>query len=200
MSDRDCARGDRGRGDGVRWESLFADLEGEFDAAQAAERAAELADRSRREVALVGLADRMRPAIGHQVRVLARGSGALTGTLREVGPDWLLLAETAGRQALVAGRAVMTVAGLGALTATPGSEGLVGARLNLRYALRGLARDRAPVALILVDGTTVGGTLDRVGLDHVELAEHAQGEARRVGTVRQVLAVPLTALAVVRST
>jgi hypothetical protein len=52
--------------------------------------------------------------------------------------------------------------------------------------------------LTLIDGSTAAGTLDRVGADFVEVAEHAQGEPRRHDAVRAVRAYPLTSLAVVR--
>jgi hypothetical protein len=63
-----------------------------------------------------------------------------------------------------------------------------------------LARDRAGVSVVLRDASTLSGTLDRVGADHVDVAEHAPGEARRAAAVRQVRVVPLMALALLRST
>lgn len=191
---------DDGEAAGMRWDDLFADLEGELEALERAELAGEVADRTRREQALLSLVDRLRTASGALVTVRSLGGHATTGRVREVGPDWLLLVQPAGhQQALLATGAVVTVTGLGAATATPGWEGEVARRLDLRWALRGLARSRTGVRLLLGDGSTLAGTLDRVGRDHVELAEHPPGELRRARAVRAVVTVPLTALSVVLS-
>jgi len=182
----------------MRWDELFADLEAQFDEAAATDLAAEVTDRSRRERSVLRLVDRLRPVIGQPLTVRLVGAGVTEGQLTAIGPDWLLLAELGGREALVATRAVLWVGGLAAQTAVPRAEGQVAARLDLAYALRGVVRDRSGVALTLIDGSTTAGTLDRVGVDFVEVAEHAPGEARRPDAVRAVRAYPLTALAVVR--
>jgi hypothetical protein len=183
----------------VRWEALFADLEAQAEQLAAAELQAEVADRTRREQALLGLVDRLREAAGHPLGVTVWGAGVVHGRLLDAGPDWLLLEETGARDVLVALAAVLGVAGVGARSAVPGSEGEVGRRLDLRWALRGLARDRAGVSVVLRDGSALSGTLDRVGADHVDVAEHAPGEPRRAAAVRQVRMVPLTAIALLRS-
>jgi hypothetical protein len=183
----------------MRWQALFDDLEAQLAAADAAGLSAEVADRTRRETGLLRVADRLRPAEGHPVTVALGTVGNVHGRLLDSGPDWLLLEEHGAREALVPLAAVLGVTGLGARAETPGSEGEVGRRLDLRWALRGLARSRAGVALVLHDGSVVTGTLDRVGADHVDLAEHAPGEARRPADVRQVRLVPLPALTLVRS-
>ena len=175
-----------------RWEDLFGDLAAQAEQAEADELAAEVSDRSRREHALLTLGDRLRPAVGTSVAVTCVGAGPVRGVLRDVGPDWLLLEG----EVLVATAAVLGVSGLGARAEVGTSE--VDARLDLRWALRGLARDRSGVRLVLVDGTALAGTIDRVAADHLDLAEHPEGEARRAGAVRQVRLVPLSALAVVR--
>jgi hypothetical protein len=181
----------------VRWRALFDDLEGQLDAAQAAELAAEVADRSRREAALQSLAERVQAAVGTPLQVHLLGAAALRGRLTDCGPGWLLLDVDGGAEVLVALPAVAGLVGLGARTALV-DDSAVGRRLDLRWALRGIARDRAAVTVGLRDGTLLTGTLDRVGLDHVDLAEHGLGEVRRAAAVRQVRLVPLDAVALMR--
>jgi hypothetical protein len=182
----------------MRWDELFNDLEAQFDEAERADFAAEVTDRSRREVSLLRLVDRLRPVIGQRLTLRLVGAGAIEGQLSTLGPDWLLLAEVGGREALVAAHAVLSIGGLAAQTAVPHGEGQVAVRLDLAYALRGIVRDRSGVALTLIDGSTASGTLDRVGADFVEVAEHPLGEPRRHDAVRAVRAYPLTSLVVVR--
>jgi hypothetical protein len=181
-----------------RWQRLFGDLEAEADAAERTALTLEVADRARAEFGRIRLVDRLRGATGHPVRCHVLGAGAIAGVLVDVGPDWLLLAEPAG-ESVVRIDAIGSVAGLGGYSAAPGSEGVVAARLDLRYALRRLARERAPVRVVLTDGTAVGGTFDRVGADFAELAEHHADEARRAPAVWQVRTVPIGAIAVVRA-
>jgi hypothetical protein len=182
----------------MRWDGLFADLEAQAEALANAERAAEVDERTRGEVGALGVLDRARGAIGADLRLRLDGAHTVTGRLVRVGADWLLLDEGSGREALVAVAGVIGVRGLSRLSGAPGSAGAVESRLGLRQALRGVARDRSPVRLLLRDGTTVEATIDRVGADFVEVAGHAPGEARRRQDVREVELVPLSALVAVR--
>lgn len=182
----------------MRWEALFADLEAQAAALQSAERSAEFEERTRVETGRLTLLDRLRPAVGAAVRVRTRGAGPVTGTIRQVGSEWLLLDEGSGREAVVALPAVTSIAGLGRLSAVPDTMGVVQSRLGLRYVLRGIARDRSALRVQLVDECVIDGTLDRVGADFLEFALHAPGESRRRAEVREVLVVALSAVAVLR--
>jgi hypothetical protein len=182
----------------VRWERLFDDLEAQVETAGQRDLATEIADRTRREVARIRLADRLRAARGHEVSCRVLGAGSVAGRVAGVGPEWVLLVESTGCEALVPLAGLTSVGGLGLRSTVPGTEGLVGARLGLGHVLRGIARDRSPVGVTLVDGSALGGTVDRVGSDFVEVAEHGPGEPRRPLDVHAVRSIPFTGLAVVR--
>jgi hypothetical protein len=183
----------------MRWQQLFADLEAQFEAERDAVDRAEVASRTRFEVGALRLAERLRGAEGAAVLLTCRGAGQVTGTLAEVGVDWLLLTDDAGRDCLVAASAVRAVGGLGRRTAVVEEAGVARVRLDLRRALRGLARDRAPVQVVLDEGTVVTGTIDRVGADYVEMAEHPSDLHRRAGSVQGVRTVVLDAVVLVRT-
>jgi hypothetical protein len=182
----------------MRWDELFADLDAQVEALQVAERSAEIEDRTRYESGQLALVDRLRPAIGGQVRLRCAGGVAISGRLDRVHPEWLLLVESTGREALVAGAAVRSIGGLGPWSGTPGARSQVDVRLGLRYALRTIARDRSVVRIQLHGGDALDGTLDRVGADFVELAEHPPGEFRRRTEVTGFVTVPHSAIVAVR--
>ena len=184
----------------MRWDALFADLEAQMHAANAPDE--EVAGLVRAEVGRTELADRLRGQLGAAVALQLADGQWLRGTVVEAAPQWLLLAESEGAQhpggpeALVPLTALDRVSGLTRAVAAPAGE--VERRLGLGAALRGLARDRAPVVLLLRSGP-LPGTVDRVGADHLDLAAHPAGEARRAGLVTDVVAVPFAALLAVRS-
>lgn len=180
----------------MRWDDLFADLEGQLAQAEAAELAGEVADRTRREEALLRITDRLTPVVGAELTLECWGAGPVSGTLSDVGPDWLLLAERGRREVLVAQQAVLSV--VGATSHSEPTVSQVWRALDLLWALRGLARSRTAVQVVLRDGTSRTGTLDRVGADYAELADHPAGEQRRGAVVRQVVLLPTTAISVVR--
>jgi hypothetical protein len=183
----------------MRWDELFRDLEAQLEAAGSAELDAEVADRTRREAAGLALVDRARAAAGARVAARVLGAGPVEGVLREVGSEWLLLAEDGGGEVVLPLAALQSLRGLSRWTGAPGSGGQVFARLGLASALRGVARDRVAVSVCLVDGSVLTGTLDRVGADFVELSAHGAGEPRRRDDVTSVRTVPFAAIALVRS-
>jgi len=178
----------------VRWDRLFDDLEAQLAEAADLDLDAEIADRTRRELATVTLVDRVRASVGRHLEIHADGAGTVRGELVRAGPDWLLL-DDAGRSRVVAVAAVSAASGLADHLLAPAGE--VAARLDLRYLLRGLARDRATVGVTTRDGMHRWGTIDRVGADHLDLAEHPADTQRRPADVRAVRAIALAGLAVV---
>jgi hypothetical protein len=182
----------------MRWDGLFSDLEAQAEQLDRLERAAEIDERARIEVGKVRLVDRLRPALGTMLRLRCVADVSVTGALRQVGPDWLLLDEGPNRETVVVLATVVSVAGLGRLSGPPQAGSVVSSRLALGHVLRGIARDRSPVRINLTDGSLAEGTIDRVGADFAELAAHGAGELRRRAEVREVLALPTAALVALR--
>jgi len=172
----------------MRWQQLFTDLESRFDDLASEAEDEEMPTRERLAQGETSAVERLRGAIGIRIRVVT-GVSRLAGELLQVGPDWLLLEESPGRELLVPIRSVTGVEGLLARTGTATTG--IGGRLDLRFALRGLARDRSPLGVFTTGGTEVNGTIDRVGADYVEVALHAAWEPRRSSVVRSVMLVPL---------
>jgi hypothetical protein len=184
----------------VRWERLFDDLEAQLELAQGEEFAAEVSDRTRRELARVPLFDRLHRSIGTPIELTVAGAGPLRGAVCRVGQGWLLVDMTSGPQALVSELAILAVSGLPIATGESAAMGVVESRLDLGYVLRAVARDRAQVTVVLTDGSRYVGTVDRVGADFVDLAEHPIGEPRRAEAVSALRTLPFAALALVRAT
>lgn len=179
----------------MRWDRLFDDLEAQLALDEVREQDAEVADRTRRERALIDVHTRLLANVGSEGIGLRLRGRVVTGRLAEVGPDWALVEAAPGRPVLVALPAVRAVSGIGPGARTPS---VVARRLGLASALRAVSRDRAVVEVCDVDGQAATGTVDVVGADHLLLAEHASDETRRSANVTGRLLVPFWSLASVR--
>jgi hypothetical protein len=176
----------------MRWERLFADLEARLEAEEKAIQEGEVADLIRAEYGQLALRDRLQAHLG-EVLTWSLGSGdpCLTGELLDVGADWVLIRGALG-EALIPIAAVQYIGGLS--RAAHPEPGEVARRLGLSVVLRGLARDRAVVAVQLPGDRWVSGTIDRVGADHLDLAVHAEDVPRRGDAVLEVRCLPIQAI------
>ena len=93
----------------MRWQQLFADLEAQLEAQEVRELALEVADRTRRERALLGMPERLLGHRGRALQLRLLGGQVLAGEVVDVGLDWCLLAEEGGRSALVPTSALLTL-------------------------------------------------------------------------------------------
>jgi hypothetical protein len=181
----------------MRWDALFADLEGMAAGEWLRERDAEIAERTRAELGRVRLVDRLRAVADRAsagdhadvaVRMLA--AGTLRGEITRVTDDWFLLV-TPSYEWVVAIDAVLGLSGLPPAARTPESQSAVAAGLGWAAAWRVLARDRTSVHVVRRDSGTVTGVPGRVGHDFVELSDDD-------GMGRVVEVVPHSAIAAVR--
>ena len=168
----------------MRWQSLFDDFEAQIERHELAEVESEVTERTRAERASVLLAERLLAHHGETLRLGFPG-GSLSGRVVDVAPQWVVVNDGRG-DVLVPTASVASVAGLGRATSMPPSQ--VMRRLGLAHALRALSRDRASVRIASVAGVFTG-TIDRVGADHLDLAEHPVDELRRESAVRSVVAL-----------
>lgn len=191
----------------MRWERLFADLEARLAHEEARELELDVAERVRAERARTRLADRVAAVLERPRRLVLRleGAGVLEGEVSDLGADWLLLRESpraagpaSGRESLVPLDAVLDVRGL-PWSVDP-RPGVAMRRYGIGTALRALSRDRALVRVVDRTGATFVGTIDRVGADHLDLAEHAVEAARREVEVYGVRTLRAGALACVSAT
>ncbi|XVX19280.1 hypothetical protein ACQP1U_13290 [Actinomycetota bacterium] len=178
----------------MRWERLFEDLEGQLEAQARDERDAEVAERVRRERAAVTLLERFAAARGATVEVALGTGERVAGSVADLGADWVLLTDAVGRPMLVPIATMLAVTGLPPRVADPG----VARRFGLGVALRGLGRDRTVVTVTDLAGGQASGTIDAVGADALDLAEHARDEPGRASAVRRRRTVPFGVIAVVR--
>ncbi|MEO7070103.1 MAG: hypothetical protein ABI131_06380 [Nostocoides sp.] len=173
----------------MEWEGLFADLEAQWEAQERRELDAEVADRTRRERALVDLTARLAAHRTGSVTLRLRAGDPLTGVIVDVGDGWLAMTRPRG-STLVALAAVVGVEGL----TSRSQEAAAARRFGLGHALRGLSRDRATVTVLDVAGGQTTGTIDAVGSDHLEISLHHGDEPRREPNVRSRRAIPFAAV------
>lgn len=180
----------------MRWDQLFADLEGQARGIEDLEREAEITDQVRVELGQTTLLNRLRAQDQQPVTLIVDGAGRIQGDLAQVGADWLLL--QAPHELIVPVAALIGASDLPAAAVSPDGVSLIASRLRLTAALRAVAIDRCAVTVTLRSGDTVIGTPDRVGADFIDLAVHERGEAPRRSSVRTRLTLAFAAIATVR--
>jgi len=194
----------------VRWQNLFDDLESQLETELGAEEVDLLAEEERLRLGRLSLRDRIRalheatPA--SPLGLTLRGGDRVALTLAAIGRDWLAGELDAGilRSAIVPFSAVVSLDPVGAqlaaslrAEATPEPPTALSARLGLAFVLRDLCRRRTAVEVHLA-AERLHGTIDRVGRDHLDLAEHAPGEPRRTAAVARIRIVAFAGLDLVK--
>jgi hypothetical protein len=186
----------------MRWDALFADLEAAAAGEWQRERDAEIAERTRAELARLRLVDRLRavadgrPGLDVELGVRVVSAGVVRGSLTRVTDEWFVLV-TPSHEWVVATDAVLGVTGLPPAARSPESQGTVARAWGWSAAWRVLARDRTEVHVIRRDGSTVTGLASRAGQDFVELtASERLADPVRSGTTSEL--VPHAAIAAVR--
>ena len=189
----------------MRWELLFDDLESQLDQEQRDEERALAIESERLRLGRLTLRDRITAMSragesgaadvrlelhgGRVVQLLplAFGRDWVSGEVRDAtAPGAQCILPLASVEAVMPGRSQLEAS----LDSPPESTTRLAERIGLPFVLRDLCRRRSGVSV----HTAVGshhGTIDRVGRDHLDLAVHEPGAARRQRDVRGYRIVPL---------
>ncbi|MBC7402034.1 MAG: hypothetical protein H7279_02475 [Microbacteriaceae bacterium] len=196
----------------MRWDNLFDDLESQLEQELGAEETDLRAEEERLRLGRLTLRDRLLvlsvSAHAAPVRVSLTDGSTLDLSPRTFGRDWISgdVVDHSSRRA----QFILPLDAIASLrltraqvsdsledTATPENERGLSRRLGLAFVLRDLCRRRHAVELVLDEGLVVG-TIDRVGRDHLDLAVHEAGTARRESMVSHYRVVPFSQVLFVR--
>ena len=162
---------------------VFDELEAEFEAGLRREAEQETLAAVRAEVGATVLWEQLARRIDSDMTVFA-GVRAFRGSVVASYPEFLVLRAAGGAEHLIRyGPAVSVAVAAEPPTLRPAPPAAA-RRYQFALALRELARRREPVRVELVDGARCDGTIEAVGSDYLEVAEHDLGEARRRVAVR----------------
>lgn len=198
----------------MRWDNLFDDLESQLEQELTAEEVDLRAEEERLRLARLGIRDRLRSLHSHDgdpgtrpLRLLLSDGSRVAIHPATFGRDWLAgeLVEESGRrpQCILPLDAIDGVildrpqVSISLEPLAEESSGALSARLGLTFVLRDLCRRRAAVSVRL-RGQRLHGTIDRVGRDHFDLAEHEPNQPRRDSLVNEYRIVRLTDLVLLR--
>ena len=187
----------------MRWDELFADLEGQLEHGLGAEEREVELEEERLRVGRASLRDRIAAVVGEPDALRVRVVDGSTVELvpRTVGRDWV-----SGDLAGTTAQAVLPLQAVAALLPTPAqlqrslepvSLGAVTDRIGLAFVLRDLARRRRTLQLTTPRGV-LAGTVDRVGKDHLDLAIHPVDGWRRASAVARIEVLALSQVLLVR--
>lgn len=194
----------------MRWDNLFDELESQLAQHLGAEELDLRAEEERLRLGRLELRDRLR-ALARDDEPLALGlidGSRIAVAVETIGRDWLV-----GQVVGSARRAAACVIPLASIASVfpsteqlartldasrdEGAHGSLEARLGLAFVLRDLCRRRTAVD-IGTRGGNLHGTIDRVASDHLDLAEHEAGVARRAHAVTGLRMLPLSEIVVLR--
>ncbi|WP_438353492.1 hypothetical protein [Microbacterium sp. CJ88] len=192
----------------MRWDRFFEDLEDQLASEWEAERAALDTEAERLRLARVAMRERLR-ALAEREPSVAPSFELADGTVEVapvtgVGADWVGLAPAGPPGAMIVPLAAIVAIGmphaelLRSARADGGAASTLGDRMTLGFVLRDVSRRRLPVTVSLRGGRVLTGTIDRAGADHLDLALHDPGAARRADAVSGHRMVPFDAIVRVR--
>jgi len=176
-------------------ERLLKELSAEFELELRREAEQAAAAAMRAQVGQVELWEHLCRLTGGAVTVQS-GPMRVQGTLLASYPDLFTVRSADGWHHLVhPGPTISVILAPGTKRLKAVTGGINGYGFSL--AMRELARRREPVRILLTAAGMVAGTIEVVGSDFLELAEHDPGEARRRAAVTGHRLLPFTAVAVV---
>lgn len=198
----------------MRWSNLFDDLSGQLEHELTAEELDLRGEEERLRIARLSLRDRLialgahaGPASEACLRLELADGSPIAVSPQSFGRDWFSGVVTSG-----SGRSRSVIVPLGAIASVlleperiarsirahpDAEESRLSARLGLPFVLRDLSRRRVRVELVTSSGV-IGGTVDRVGRDHLDIAEHGEDEPRRTRAVRTVRMLAVDQLLLIR--
>jgi hypothetical protein len=159
------------------------ELEAEFEAGLRLEAEQESMAAVRAELGATVLWEQLARRVGMEAVVHA-GPRTFRGTVVASYPEFLVVRGADGAEQLIRHGPAVSVALAPEPPSLRPTPGAVTRRYQFALALRELARRREPVRVLLGDATSCDGTIEAVGSDYLEIAEHDLGEARRRGAVR----------------